>query len=58
MSIAEAEQMVLFDEYIYEAPPPVQLNASESSDASGKALGLALILVAWVPIALLIWLLA
>ncbi len=44
--------MLLFDEYVYEAPV---LRAPESPHPLGLALGLALILIAWAPIAWLIW---
>ena len=60
MLLAEPDQMVLFDEEPYEVPTPetVQVPASAQRSCPGKALGLVLIAVSWLPIALLIWFLS
>ena len=47
---AETEQLLLFHEFCdYEALPP------SATDALGLVLGLALIVIAWLPIVWLIW---
>jgi hypothetical protein len=53
MLLAEPNQMVLFDKESYEQA--MQVPASSQYSAVGLALGLALILISWLPIALLIW---
>ncbi len=58
MSVTEAKQMVLFDEYTYETRRwPESQEDWESRSAWGIALAVALILISWAPIALLIWML-
>jgi hypothetical protein len=59
MLLAEPDQMVLFDEQAYEDLTPELPQAPESSELSGAGLllGLALVVLSWLPIALLIWLL-
>jgi hypothetical protein len=59
MLLAEPDQMVLFDDEIYEVLTPETLQAPASSQLSGAglALGLALIAISWLPIVLVIWLL-
>ena len=59
MLLAEPDQMVLFDEQTYEVLTPESLQAPESSQLSGAGLllGFALVVLSWLPIALLIWLL-
>ena len=47
--------MVFFNEYLYEAPLSEPLHAPYSRNALGRAIGLAVILVSWLPIAWLIW---
>lgn len=53
MLLAEPDQMVLFDEETYDEA--MQVPAPSQRSAAGLALGLALILISWLPIALLIW---
>ncbi len=53
--LAEPRQMVFFNEYLYEAPLSEPLHAPYSRNALGRAIGLAVILVSWLPIAWLIW---
>jgi hypothetical protein len=48
VSVTEAQQLSLFHEYRFES-------SSELPHASHAALGVALIVLSWVPIALLIW---
>jgi hypothetical protein len=58
VAIAEAKQMqmVLFDAHTFEIPSSQDAaQAPESRSAWGLALGAALIILAWAPIALLIW---
>jgi hypothetical protein len=49
MVLAQTEQMVLFQEKHFDARAP------ERRHALGTALGILLILLSWLPIALLIW---
>jgi hypothetical protein len=53
--IADAKQMVLFDQYTFEVAPSGE---SDSRCGWAMALGAILIVLAWVPIAWLIWMLA
>jgi hypothetical protein len=58
VAIAEAKQtqMVLFDAYPFEVPSSQRVApAPEWKPAWAPALGAALIILAWAPIALLIW---
>ncbi len=52
MPVAEIQQMSFFTGGHYEIPPP-----PETNDANLAPLGLALIVLAWLPIALVIWVL-
>jgi hypothetical protein len=55
MLLAEMDQMVLFDEISSDAMSSRAMQAPPSLHPWGPALCLALILVSWLPIALLIW---
>ena len=59
MLLAEPDQMALFDERTYEDLTPESPQVPESSELSGAGLllGFALVVLSWLPIALLIWLL-
>jgi hypothetical protein len=52
VAIAEARQMVLFDEYTFEIAPSFE---PDTRCGWAIALGAVLVLLAWVPIAWLIW---
>jgi hypothetical protein len=53
---AKQKQMVLFDTYTFDAPASRRVGqAPQSRSAWALALGPALIILAWAPIALLIW---
>lgn len=52
MSTTEVRQMVLFDQFTYDVLPSWE---PEPRCSWGMALGLALVFLAWAPIAWLIW---
>jgi hypothetical protein len=52
VAIAEARQMVLFDEYTFEIVPSLD---PDSRCGWAMALGAMLVVLAWAPIAWLIW---
>lgn len=59
MLLAEPDQMVLFEERTYEdlTPESPQVPDSPQLSGAGLLLGFALVVLSWLPIALLVWLL-